>query len=187
LPHEHIWVCDGLIDGYRRLAQAHVNVLKDFGIPARACPPRGLQHANDSCGHPAVDWACFGSLSAWEVVSADGRKLTGLAQQRRKSGVLLVAGTLIGSTDWALLCDAMGHPEDEATLRQRTVSGAEIAGRQIESELFASALLRTLKRALSASGEAADPSGSASRANSVAQRSCRPTVGTRWARAHAWA
>jgi hypothetical protein len=47
----------------------------------------------------------------------------------------------------------MDHPDHELTLRQRTVSSAEIAGRQIEPELFASVLLRTLKRALSACGE----------------------------------
>jgi lipoate-protein ligase A len=153
LPHEHFWVCNGLIDSYRRLGQLHVDVLKEFGVPAHARPPWALQHTNDSCGITDVNWACFGGLSAWEVVSADGRKLTGLAQRRRQSGVLLVAGTLIGSTDWALLCDAMDHPDHELTLRQRTVSSAEIAGRQIEPELFASVLLRTLKRALSACGE----------------------------------
>jgi lipoate---protein ligase len=163
LPPGHPWVCDGLIDSYRRLGQLHVAALGEFGVPARALSPQALQGANDSCGTAAVDWACFGGLSAWEVVSADGRKLTGLAQARRESGVLLVAGTLIGSADWTLLCDAMGHPDDEAALRRCTVSGSQIAGRQIEPGRFASALMRHLNRALRASGEASNPVGTDSR------------------------
>jgi len=47
---------------------------------------------------------------------------------------------LVGATDWRLLCDVMGYPEDEAVLRRRTVSGEELAGRSIEPEAFASAL-----------------------------------------------
>ena len=36
------------------------------------------------------------------------------------TGLLLVAGTLIGSADCSLLCEAMGHPDDASTLRQRS-------------------------------------------------------------------
>lgn len=151
LPHGHPWLCDSLIDSYRRLGQLHVAALNELGVPARALPPKELPRANDSSGGKAVDWACFGSLSAWEVVNAAGRKLVGLAQRRRQSGVLLVAGTLIGCTDWPLLCDAMGHPQDEAMLRQRTVSADEMAGSPIEPERFASVLMRWLERALSES------------------------------------
>lgn len=149
LPHGHPWVGDGLVDSYRRLGLLHVAALKEFGVPARALPPRELPGANDPSGIGAVDWACFGGLSPWELVNGEGRKLAGLAQRKRRTGVLLVAGTLIGATDWSLLCDAMGQPEDESILRRRTVSAEEIAGRRIEPERFASVLMRRLEGAFS--------------------------------------
>ena len=77
-------------------------------------------------GFPPVGWACFGSVSPWEVVDGEGRKLVGMAQRRRKQGVLLVAGTLVGPTDWRLLCDALGQPADAVALRERTVCMQEL-------------------------------------------------------------
>lgn len=153
LPPGHPWVCDGLIDSYRRLGQLHVEVLKEFGVPARALPPQELPRTLDSSAVNAVDWACFGGLSPWELVNAEGRKLVGLAQRRCRAGVLLVAGTLVGAVDWALLCDAMSHPQHQALLRDRTVCAAELAGCEIEPRRFAAALMQWLERELSASQE----------------------------------
>lgn len=149
LPSGHPWVCDGLIDSYRRLGQLHVKVLKEFGVPARALPPQELPRGNDANGVSAVDWACFGGLSPWELVNVEGRKLVGLAQRRRRAGVLLVAGTLVGAVDWPLLCGAMGYPQQEHLLRRRTVCAEELAGCAIEPERFAAALMRCLERELS--------------------------------------
>ncbi len=154
LPHRHPWVAGGLIDSYRRLGLLHADLLKEFGIPARALPPQDVAAANQANGFGTASWACFGSLSPWEVVDTGGRKLVGLAQRRRQSGVLLVAGTLIGVPDWSLLCDATGHPEDERILRQCTVSAAEIAAGRVDPEQFAAALREWLERALPANGEA---------------------------------
>ena len=149
LPPGHPWVSNGLIDSYRRLGQLHVAVLKEFGVPAHALPPLALPRAKDATNVNAVDWACFGGLSPWELVNAEGRKLVGLAQRRCQSGVLLVAGTLVGAVDWSLLCDAMGYPRHEPMLRRRTVCAEEIAGCQIAPERFAAALMQWLKRELS--------------------------------------
>lgn len=148
LPPEHPWVCDGLIDSYRRVGQLHVAVLKEFGVPARALPPQELPRRDDANDVSAVDWACFGRLSPWELVDSKGRKLVGLAQRRCRAGVLLVAGTLVGAVDWALLCDAMGYPQHQALLRHRTVCAEELAGCEIESQRFAAALMQWLEREL---------------------------------------
>lgn len=148
LPHGHPWVCDGPIDSYRRLGQLHVAVLRGLGVASRTLPPHELPRAHDASGFRTVDWACFGSLSPWELVNAEGRKLVGLAQRRRQTGVLLVAGTLVGAVDWSLLCEAMGHPEDEPILRQRTVSCEEEAAYPIAPERFARALAQGLERSL---------------------------------------
>lgn len=148
LPPGHPWVCDGLIDSYRRLGLLHVAVLNEFGVSARALSPQELPRGNGSSRVNLVDWACFGGLSPWELVDAEGRKLVGLAQRRCPVGVLLVAGTLVGAVDWALLCDAMGYPQHEPLMRHGTVCAEELAGCKIEPERFAAALMQCLEREL---------------------------------------
>lgn len=148
LPYGHPRLCDSLVGCYRWLGQLHAAALAEFDVPAYALPAQALPLANAMIDVRTVTWACFGGLSPWEVVDADYRKLVGLAQRRRHAGVLLVAGTLVGATDWRLLCDVMGYPEDEAILRRRTVSGEELAGRLIEPEAFASALTQLIENAL---------------------------------------
>jgi lipoate-protein ligase A len=148
LPHGHPLLGDSLVGCYRWLGQLHATALAEFGVPAYALPAQALPLANAMIDARTVNWACFGGLSPWEVVDAGYRKLVGLAQRRRQAGVLLVAGTLVGATDWGLLCDVMGYPEDEASLRRRTVSGEELAGRLIEAEAFASALTQLIDNAL---------------------------------------
>lgn len=148
LPLKHPWVSHGLIESYHRLGQLHVEALRGLGVAARALPPQELPCAHDAGAATTAAWACFGDLSPWEVVNPEGRKLVGLAQRRRQSGVLLVAGTLIGAADWPLLCAAMGHPEDEPLLRQHTVSCEEQWGHSIAPELLARALAQGLERSL---------------------------------------
>jgi len=152
LPYGHPLLGDSLVGCYRWLGQLHAAALAEFGVPAYALPAQALPLANAMIDVRTVNWACFGGLSPWEVVTADYRKLVGLAQRRRHAGVLLVAGTLVGATDWRLLCDVMGYPEDEAILRRRTVSCEELAGRFIEPEAFASALAQLIGNSL-ASGD----------------------------------
>jgi len=156
LPCGHPLLCDSLVDSYRWLGRLHVAALAEFAIAASAVPPRALHLANAVMAARTVHWACFGGLSPWEVVDAGCRKLVGLAQRRQGAGVLLVAGTLVGATDWRLLCDVMGHPEDEAVLLRRTASCEQLAGCSIEPASYASVLTRLLGEALgsrSATGE----------------------------------
>ncbi|MDP1655482.1 MAG: ligase [Hylemonella sp.] len=125
LPTGHPWLGQGLLESYRHLGQLFAQVLMAQGLPVRALPPAELasqQAALIARGLPVLDWACFGNLSPWEVVDAQGRKLVGLAQRRRQTGVLLVVGLLLTEPPWAVLCDALGRGEDVVVLRQRTVS-----------------------------------------------------------------
>lgn len=125
LPNSHPWLGQGLLESYRHLGQLFAELLAAQGVPARALPPAELpaqQAALIERGLPVLDWACFGNLSPWEVVDAQGRKLVGLAQRRRQTGVLLVAGLLLIEPPWGRLCEALGRGEDETVLRQRTVS-----------------------------------------------------------------
>lgn len=145
LPPGHPWLAGGLLPSYQALGQLHTQALQSFGITARAVPPDEVR--SDRHGRGSVDWACFGSLSPWEVVDAQGRKLVGLAQRRRQTGVLLVAGTLVTPPDWPLLCTAMGRPQDAASLHQATVSCAELIGRPLLPQELAAHLRQALVQA----------------------------------------
>lgn len=148
LPNGHPWLGEGLLESYRHLGRLHAVALAELGMTALSLPPPAVADANERLG-PRVDWACFGSLSPWELIDAQGRKLVGLAQRRQKTGVLLVAGTLTVTPDWQLLCDAMGQAQDASVLRQRTVSCAELAQQPISPDQFAQVLTQELEHSLS--------------------------------------
>lgn len=54
-------------------------------------------------------WACFAGRGPGEVL-VGMRKIVGIAQVRRRGGVLLVAGTLLEPPPWELLCLALRRP-----------------------------------------------------------------------------
>ncbi len=148
LPPGHAWLAGGLLPSYRQLADLHVEVLSSLGIGARAVPPEELRKDKAGLEPDPLAWACFGGLSPWEVVDAQGRKLVGLAQRRRQTGVLLVAGTLLSPPDWPLLCEALGRPEAADQLRERTVSCERWLGRTLSPGMWAEMLAHRLEQAL---------------------------------------
>jgi len=155
VPQGHSWVRDGIVPSYRRIAELHVAALAEIGIASQALRPADVTRANDA--RPTVRWACFGSLSPWEVVDGHGRKVVGLAQRRQRESVLLVAGTLVSAPDWPLLCSAVGHPEDEAALRECTTSCEQIAGRPVAPAQLAAALAQQLDETLRPHAAASGP------------------------------
>ena len=147
LPLGHPWLKGRFADSYRDLGQLHVDVLAGLGVPSQALPSDDVDTANARIG-PTVDWACYGSLAPWEVVGGCGRKLVGLAQRRQRTGVLLVAGTLVTEPDWALLCNAVGQLSDVPEMRRRTVFCAELTEQPPAPAAFAQRLELALARAL---------------------------------------
>ena len=147
LPPGHAWLAGGLLPSYRRLGELHVELLQSLGIQAHALPPQDVPSRQVGREPDRLGWACFGGLSPWEVVDAQGRKLVGLAQRRRQTGVLLVAGMLVSEPDWGLLCDAMGRPDEATALRQRTVTCAQLLPRPLPREVWAQGLARRLEGA----------------------------------------
>lgn len=142
LPPQHALVAASIPRSFRWLGEAHAAWLQDLGVAARtvAAPPTG----DDA----ALSWACFGRLSHWEV-DADGRKIVGLAQARRRHGVLFSSGILIDRSPWQVLCDVLGQPAAHAqALAGRTVSCGEILGRPVAAENVAPSLLRALTAAV---------------------------------------
>ena len=117
-----------LVDSYRWLGELHARVLTGAGVDAQALDPAGAVTLSGSAGssgaagvspdlHPVtrapIEWACFGGLSPWEVVDAQGRKLTGLSQRRVRGAVAFSAGTLLSRPPWQQMCDAVGAPSGD--------------------------------------------------------------------------
>lgn len=134
LPIRHHLLGEGLISAYRWLGEVHSELLSGIGVSAELlAPDRVLQVSNRFADGP-VQWACFGGLSPWELVDVEGRKLVGLAQQRRRDAVLLVSGLLLATPPWALLCQALGRQADEERLVSRTTSVEALLGRSFDAQ-----------------------------------------------------
>jgi lipoate-protein ligase A len=133
LPPGHPLLGKTLTDAYRWLGEAYQRALSGFGVIADLLPPDRVARVDAAVAGGPVPWACFGGLSPWELVDADGRKLVGLAQQRRRDGVLLVSGALVRTPPWSLLCHAMHAGQDEIRLAARTTSIEALCTRPLET------------------------------------------------------
>ncbi len=137
LPPDHALLSSGPIGSYRWLGVLHAGLLRDMGIAAFALPP---EQARSYRADAALTWACYGGLSPWEVV-VESRKIVGLAQLRRRTGVLLTSGTLIAPPDWRLLCEALGQPAGLGdALAHRTTSCETELGAPVIAEVLADRL-----------------------------------------------
>ncbi len=138
LPAQDPFVAASIPGSFRWLGLAHAAWLQDLGIASQAVP------APVAFAGAALRWSCFGGLSHWEV-KACGRKIVGLAQARRRNGVLFSSGILIEPPPWELLCDTLGRPGEEAAeLANRTVSCAERLEGPAEADALAQSLLDRL-------------------------------------------
>lgn len=139
LPPDHPLIGRNIAASYRWLGEAHASLLRDAGVAAsiveRPTDPGELR------------WACFAGRSHGEV-EVNARKIVGLAQARRRLGVLFSAGTLLETPAWEVLCDVMGKPAATArSLEERTTSCAAILG-AISADGVARSLLARLHAAV---------------------------------------
>jgi lipoate-protein ligase A len=133
LPPDHAIARGGPMPAYEWLGTRCCRAMSDLGV-ARAVATPDRRQAD------SLAWACFAGLSPWEV-TVGARKLVGLAQRRRKNGVLVAAGVLLDSPDWALLCRSMGMPPEHAVrLAASTVSCGELLGNVPDADTVALAL-----------------------------------------------
>lgn len=153
LPPDHPLVDAGVVASYRWIGEAHASALRSLGIDAEALSASALDVRRAPGRDRDLRWACFGALSPWEVVAPRDRKVVGLAQVRRRHGVLFVAGTLLADPDWLVLCRVLGMPPTAAvTLAGRTSSCAQELRRAVGSHEVAAALEPRLRAALAAGG-----------------------------------
>ena len=156
LPPDHPAVSSGILSSYRWFGESLATALQNsWGVPAQALAKHASKPEDTPPNKPAnkplnstPHWACFAGLSPWEVV-ADGRKLVGLAQVRRRTGVLLTAGVLVSPPDWALLCQAMGKPlTDAMDLECATTSVSAHGGHAVTAHDVFPALALAVQEAL---------------------------------------
>ena len=122
LPSWHPLAAGALVDSYRWFGELHMRVLRAFGVDSRLLSPQELRDGDSRvAGFEPLPWACFGALSPWELVDSGRRKLSGLAQQRRASGIALVAGTLLWRPPWSMLCEALDRSDALEALAARTI------------------------------------------------------------------
>lgn len=147
LPNTHTLVSGNLVASYRWLGELYAAVLQELNIAAYAIAPeeaRALQQVAPT----ELAWACYGGFSPWEVVVGQ-KKIVGLAQVRKRTGVLLVAGLLLDRPDWALLVKALDKPTgDIALLENGNTSCAEQVGRKVSLDEITSRLAYALQNAL---------------------------------------
>ncbi|MFN8111524.1 MAG: hypothetical protein U0Y82_17055, partial [Thermoleophilia bacterium] len=94
VPRAHRLAPADVTLAYRWLGTAVAEALTRLGVPAHSidvATARAAQRRDDEEARLARV-ACFGGFSPFEVVGADGRKLVGLAQVRRRTGTLFQCG-----------------------------------------------------------------------------------------------
>ena len=92
LPRSHPLVLEDVTESYRWLAEWLIGALAVDGL--RALPPVEVRGQGEA-DRAAARLACFAGFGPYELVCADGRKLVGLAQRRRRHAVLYQAAAYI--------------------------------------------------------------------------------------------
>ncbi|MBP7692549.1 MAG: lipoate--protein ligase family protein [Anaerolineales bacterium] len=145
-------VVGGVVESYRQLSAGLLRGLEALGLAARAerkadeAPGAGPRPA------PAALPVCFEVPSDYEI-TADGKKLLGSAQVRKK-GVVLQHGTLPLTGDITRICDALRFATDaereavRARVRGRAATLEAVLGQAVGWEAAAGALQAGFAQAL---------------------------------------
>lgn len=149
LPLQHpLAAVASIPTSFRWFGLAHAAWLAAVGVDASA-EPKG-----ETPTQAAASWACFGSLSHWEV-QAGGRKIVGLAQTRGQHGTVLCSAALIAPPPWELLCDMLDQPRTHAsTLARLTISCSQILGRHVAPHASGQLLAEMIVQSLAAAAAA---------------------------------
>jgi lipoate-protein ligase A len=106
LPAGDPRVLADVTESYRWLAGALVRALAGIGVDGVLPVEPAALRALDQASRDASRVACFAGLGPYELVDAERHKLVGLAQRRRKGGVLFQAAAYLGG-DRAGLVDLL--------------------------------------------------------------------------------
>ena len=148
-PQDEPRLAGGVLESYRRLAEALLRTLDLLGLPAEA-----LEKPQPVTSSPARQQnpVCFEVPSNYEI-TAGGRKLLGSAQARRKEGVLQ-HGSLPLHGDLTRVVQALAFADEPARkvaaerLLQRAVTAEGAGGRVIAWDEAALAFEQGFREAL---------------------------------------
>ena len=87
VPAGHLLASEDVTEAYRPVGEAIQAALIGMGLDCRTVTVDEAR-AMDDARKAAARRACWAGLSPYELVLADGRKLVGLAQRRRRGAVL---------------------------------------------------------------------------------------------------
>lgn len=133
VPSGHELASTDILEAYRWLGTVWATSLQSFGIPARPVDIEEARSASRTRGtERVIQMACFGSLSPYEVV-VSGRKLVGLAQVRRRAGVLFQSAIHLRFDAQRLggLLPSVSTPDIVKELREVAVGLEEVSPRPI--------------------------------------------------------
>ena len=77
--------------------------LESMGITTEMVRPENLESKRMDFNNNGLEWVCYAGLSHGELTDVRNRKLVGLAQIRKKTGVAVVSGILTDRPDWETL------------------------------------------------------------------------------------
>jgi len=147
-PMDEPRVRGGVLESYRRLSAGLLRGLQILGLQVRA-----EEKSVPAGGSPATALpVCFEVPSDYEI-TADGRKLLGSAQVRKR-GVALQHGTLPLSGDLARICEALRFDSEterervRGRIRERATTVQAVLGRAVTWDEAAHALRQGFAEAL---------------------------------------
>lgn len=138
LPLDHDLAQGDIITSYHRLSRALIHALQYLGLSPRS--------EKQPQSNRAIGPVCFEVPSHYEI-TADGRKLIGSAQMRRRDG-LLQHGSLPLYGDIARICEVLSYATDDERqrakeqVRSRATTLEAVTGRQIAWQTAADALVK---------------------------------------------
>jgi len=145
LPADHPLVGHDVTAAYAWIGGAVADALTRLGAPVRSLvldATRALQRDPDPV-RALASRACFGGISPFEVVGADGRKCVGLAQVRRAQGTLFQCGILLGANT-GLLATLLGSDDQEtaalAAAFDTTMCGLDAWGSTLQPDAVIAAV-----------------------------------------------
>ncbi|WP_271273486.1 lipoate--protein ligase family protein [Aliamphritea hakodatensis] len=150
LPTAHPAADLGIIDIFKWFEAAWLKILQDQGIPCQSVDEPMIAESKITARAQGVEWACYAGLSHGELVSADGRKLLGLAQIRKRNGVALVSGLHLSPCEWPLLAEVVADASSLGAVLARLNSDCDsLSGKNADTLLYplVDDLIRTLNEA----------------------------------------
>jgi lipoate-protein ligase A len=119
LPASDARVADDLAHSYAWLAEGLLDALAARGARGLRAVSTAEVRAAGEDDRQAGRLACWAALGPWEIVDAEGRKLVGLAQRRRRGAALFQAALYLGGTREPLAGLLPLAAEERASLRAR--------------------------------------------------------------------